>query len=57
MTDEESFDEWVVQEGGPEAVVEMVSRLRRQIDEGTLLGFTDKDAFLEHLRRVDRRSA
>jgi hypothetical protein len=35
----------------------MVSRLRRQIDDGTLLGFTDKDAFLEHLRRVDRRSA
>jgi hypothetical protein len=57
MTDEESFDQWVVQEGGPEAVVEMVSRLRHQIDDGTLPGFTDRHVFLEHLRRIDRRSA
>jgi hypothetical protein len=54
---DQSFEHWVAEEGGPEAIVEMVAEMRRRVEEGLLPGFTDKEAFLEHLRRDDRRSA
>lgn len=54
---ESSFDQWVADEGGPEAVVAMVEDVRRQADEGLLKGFTDKDEFLAHVTRRGRRSA
>jgi len=43
--------------GGPEAVVAIVETIRRQVADGSLVGFTDKDEFQAHLRRSDRRSA
>jgi hypothetical protein len=55
--DDVSFEQWVAEEGGPEAVVKMVADLRRQVDEGLVPGFTDKDEFLGYLRRGGRRSA
>ena len=57
MEGEESFEQWVADEGGPEAVVTMVEEVRRQADEGVLTGFTDKDEFLAHVARPGRRSA
>ena len=56
-TDDESFWQWVADEGGPEAVAEMVADVRRQVDAGLLRGFTDKEDFLAHVRRHGRRSA
>jgi hypothetical protein len=35
----------------------MVDAIRRQVADGSLVGFTDKEEFLAHLRRGDRRSA
>ena len=55
--DDAGFDQWVTDLGGPEAVVAMVEATRRQIADGSLVGFTDKDEFLAHLRSSDRRSA
>lgn len=55
--DDPSFDQWVSDLGGPEAVVAMVETVRRQVADGSLVGFTDKDEFLAHLRRSDGRSA
>jgi hypothetical protein len=46
VDDDRSFDQWVVDEGGPEAVVAMVEDVRHQVDEGLLQGFTDKDEYL-----------
>lgn len=55
--DDASFEQWVAEEGGPQAVVEMVADLRRQVNEGLVPGFTSKDEFLAYLRRDGRRSA
>lgn len=52
-----SFEQWMEDEGGPEAVVAMVEDVRRQADEGVLPGFTDKLEFLAHLGHRGRRSA
>jgi len=57
VNDDLSFDQWVADEGGPEAVVAMVGDLRRQAADGSLRGFSDKDGFLAHLDRRGRRSA
>ena len=55
--DESTFEQWVADEGGPEAVVAMIDEVRRQAAEGLLPGFTDKDMFLAHLGRPGRQSA
>jgi len=55
--DDSSFEQWVTDLGGPEAVAAMVDAIRRQVADGSLVGFTDKEEFLAHLRRSDRRSA
>jgi len=55
--DDDDFDQWVADQGGPEAVAAMVSEIRRQVEDGTLHGFTDRGEFLAHLARRDRRSA
>ncbi len=47
--DDASFEQWVSDLGGPEAVVAMVQITRRQVADGSLLGFTDKDEYLAHL--------
>lgn len=52
-----SFEQWVANEGGPEAVVAIVDELRQQAAEGSLPGFTDKDEFLAYLGRRGRRTA
>ncbi len=57
VQDDSSFEQWVTDQGGPEAVVAMVEDTRRQADEGSLRGFTDKDEFLAYLERHGRRSA
>lgn len=57
MSADQSFDQWVRDEGGPEAVVAMVEDVKRQADEGLLPGFTNKEDFLTHLVRRGRRSA
>ncbi|MDQ6727487.1 MAG: hypothetical protein M3066_15150 [Actinomycetota bacterium] len=57
MAAEPSFEQWVKEEGGPEAVVAMVEDVKRQADDGLLRGFTNKDEFLAHLARRGRRSA
>ncbi len=55
---EASFDQWVADHGGPEAVAAMIAEMRRQVEAGTLPSFTDKDEFLAHIAaRRDRRSA
>lgn len=51
------FDQWVADEGGPDAVVEMIADLRRKIEDGLLPGFTSKDDFFAHLGRPGRQSA
>ncbi len=55
--DDPSFDQWVINLGGPEVVVAIVETMQRQVADGSLVGFTDKDEFPAHLRRSDRRSA
>jgi hypothetical protein len=57
VNEDPDFDQWVTEEGGPEAVVAMVDQVRRQADDGSLRGFSDKDEFLAHLGRRGRRSA
>ncbi len=57
VQDDSSFEQWVTDQGGPEAVVAMVEDTRRQADEGSLRGFTDKDGFLAYVERHGRRSA
>lgn len=57
MNEDLDFEQWVTEEGGPEAVVAMVDEVRRQADDGSLRGFSDKDEFLAHLGRSGRRSA
>jgi len=57
VQDDSSFEQWVTDQGGPEAVVAMVEDTRRQANEGLLRGFTDKDEFLAYLERHGRRSA
>lgn len=54
---DDDLDQWVADEGGPDAVVEMIADLRRQIEDGLLLGFTSKDDFFAHLGRAGRQSA
>ncbi len=54
---DDSFDDWVAKVGGPEAVVEIVDDLRRQVDEGLLPGLTNREDFLAYLGRPSRRSA
>lgn len=56
-SDDEGFEQWVSDEGGPEAVAETVADLRRQVDAGLVPAFTDKDEFLAHIRRHGRRPA
>jgi hypothetical protein len=56
-TDDEGFERWVAEEGGPEAVAEMVADLRRDVEAGRIPGFTEKSEFLAHLQSRDRRSA
>jgi predicted RNA polymerase sigma factor len=55
--DDPSFEQWVANEGGPEAVVAIVEELQQQAADGSLPAFTDKDEFLAHLERRGRRSA
>lgn len=55
--DDPTFDEWITDLGGPDAAAAMVEAIRRQVANGSLVGFTDKEQFLAHLRRTDRRSA
>jgi hypothetical protein len=50
------LDEWRA-EVGDEVVVATVEEARRNIAEGNTPGFTDKDRFLEHLRRPHRHMA
>ncbi len=57
VDEDQSFEQWVADEGGPEAVVAMIDDVRRQIAEGLLPAFTDKNEFLAHLARPGRRSA
>lgn len=56
-TNDDDFDQWVADQGGPEAVAAIVADVRQQVQDGTLPGFTDQAEFLAHLRRRDRRSA
>lgn len=56
-TDDEGFEQWVADEGGPEAVAEKVADLRRDVEAGRVPGFADKDEFLAYLQSRDRRSA
>lgn len=56
-TDDEGFERWVADEGGPEAVGKMIADLRREVDAGQVPGFTDKDQFLAYIKSRDRRSA
>ena len=48
VDEDQSFEEWVADEDGPEAVVAMIDGVRRQATEGSLIAFTDKE-FLAHL--------
>jgi len=57
VTDGADFDQWVEDQGGPEAVLTMIEDVRRQAADGSLRGFTDKDEFLAHLASGRRRSA
>lgn len=56
-TDDEGFERWVAEEGGPEAVAQMVADLRRDVEAGRVRGFADKDEFLSYIQSHDRRSA
>ena len=55
--DDADFEQWVEDQGGPEAVLSMIEDVRRQAADGSLRGFTDKDEFLAHLASRSRRSA
>jgi hypothetical protein len=55
--DDAGFDEWVTDQGGPEAVAAIVAGVQREVEAGVLPGFTDKETFLAYLRRRDRRPA
>jgi hypothetical protein len=55
--DDPDFEQWVKDEGGPEAVLALVEEVQRRAADGSLRGFTDKDEFLAHLGRRGRRSA
>lgn len=54
---DDDFDAWVTEQGGPEAVAELVGDFRRSIDDGSVPGFTSPDEFRSHLARRARRSA
>jgi hypothetical protein len=56
-TDDEGFEQWVADEGGPAAVAKMIADLRREVDAGQVRGFTGKDQFLTYIKSRDRRSA
>lgn len=56
-TADDDFHQWVADQGGPDAVVAMVAEARRQVENGTLPGFTSKEEFLAYMRRRDIRSA
>ncbi len=55
--DDEGFEQWVADEGGPEAVAQMVAELRRQVAAEDIPAFTDKDEFLTYIKSRDRRPA
>lgn len=55
--DDSDFEQWVEDEGGPEAVLTMIEEIRRQAADGSLRGFTNKDEFLAYLPSRGRRSA
>jgi len=57
VDDDQDFEQWVMDEGGPEAVAAMVNGVRQQAADGSLRGFTDKNEFLAHVERRSRRSA
>jgi hypothetical protein len=57
VSEDPDFQQWVTEEGGPDAVLAMVDEVRRQADDGSLRGFTDKDEFLAYPGRRGRRSA
>jgi hypothetical protein len=56
-TGDEGFEQWVADQGGPEAVAGIVAGFRREVDAGQVRGFTDKDEFLAYIKSRDRRSA
>jgi len=57
VQDDSDFDRWVEDQGGPEAVLTMIDDVRRQAEDGSLQGFTNKDEFLAYLAGRSRRSA
>jgi hypothetical protein len=50
------LDEWLA-EVGDDAVVERVALARQSIADGKTPGFSDKEEFIEHLRRQHRQTA
>ena len=54
---DDDFDAWVIEQGGPEAVAELVGEFRRSVADGSVPGFTSADEFRAHLARRARRSA
>ncbi len=45
--DDDDFDRWVTEKGGPEAVVAMID-MKRRVADGSLPGFRDKEALLAY---------
>jgi hypothetical protein len=50
------LDEWLA-EVGDEVVIETVAEARQSIADGKTPGFSEKDEFIEHLRRQHRQTA
>lgn len=51
---ESALDEWIA-EIGEEGVAAVIEEARRQIEDGSVPGFTDKDQFLAYIQRGHRR--
>lgn len=45
---DDDFDRWIAEKGGPEAVVAMIDDMKRRAADGSLPGFKDKQALLSY---------
>ena len=46
--DDDDFDRWIAEKGGPEAVVAMIDDMKRRVADGSLPRFQDKQALLSY---------
>jgi hypothetical protein len=57
LQEDDDFDRWVAEKGGPEAVVDIIEDIKRRVAEGSLPVFREKEALVAYWAAGRRQSA